>query len=225
MSILADIRKLASDLRKDLDSKRPQIPAKVGTISMHQSKNSRFLPILIALVLFVACAGSGVASADSITRTFSFTGSGFGPTAPIDPVLGSFTVTFDPTLTNFGSLPSFTSNLNVAGPYNFIFRPSQNFGELGAGHCDIQGCSAGSGNDNVVVGIFGAATAHPFINVLFYSTTSTSVLEASTTTLTFTEPVPVPEPPTLLFLCTGLASLALFGRKARARRRTCGAYY
>ena len=85
-------------------------------------------------------------------------------------MFGSFTVSFDSTVTNFGSLPSFTSNLNFPRPYNFIFRPGQNFGELGAGHCDMVGCSAGAGNDNVVVDIFGAATANPFINELFYST-------------------------------------------------------
>jgi len=32
------------------------------------------------------------------------------------------------------------------------------------------GCSAGAGNNNVVVDFFGAATANPFIFELFYST-------------------------------------------------------
>jgi hypothetical protein len=181
---------------------------------MKQPRSSRFVPLLITLALLGVCAGARVAVADLITRTFSFTGSGFGPAAPVDPVFGSFTVSFDPTVTNFGSLPSFTSNLNFPGPYNFIFRPGQNFGELGAGHCDMVGCSAGAGNDNVVVDIFGAATANPFISALFYSTDivdHTGVFEASTTTLSFTEPVP--EPSSLLILYASLASLALFGRK------------
>lgn len=76
------------------------------------------------------------------------------------------------------------------------------------------GCSAGAGNDNVVVDIFGAATANPFIYELFYSTDivgHTGVFFASTTTLSFTEPVP--EPSSLLVLYASLTSLALFGRK------------
>jgi hypothetical protein len=68
---------------------------------MNQPKSGRFAPMLIALILFTVCAGPGVASADLITRTFSFTGSGFGPNAPIDPVFGNFTVSFDPTITKF----------------------------------------------------------------------------------------------------------------------------
>jgi len=192
-----------------------------GVTSMNQPKSSQFAPILIALVLFGVCAGPGVASAALITRTFSFTGSTFGPRAPVDPIFGSFTISFDPAVTNFGSLPSFTSNLNFPGPYDFIFRPGQNFGELGAGHCDMIGCSAGAGNDNVFVDIFGAATPNPFISELAYSTGIdgpfgvNGVFIASTTTLGFTEPVP--EPSSLLVLCAGLASLALFGGKSGAR--------
>jgi hypothetical protein len=176
---------------------------------------------LIALVLFGVSAGPGVASADLITRTFSFTGSGFGPTAPVDPVFGSFIVSFDPTVTNFGILPSFTSNLNVPGPYNYIFRPGQNFGELGAGHCNMTGCSVGAGNDNVVVDIFGGATPNPFIFELAYSTGIdgpfgvNGAFIASTAALSFTEPVL--EPSSLLVLCASLASLALFGNKSVAR--------
>jgi hypothetical protein len=60
----------------------------------------------------------------------------------------------------------------------------------------MAGCSAGAGNDNVVVDIFGAATANPFIFELFYSTdivNHTGVFNASTTTLSFTVPVPAPQ--------------------------------
>jgi hypothetical protein len=149
-----------------------------------------------------------------ITRIFAFSGSGYGPLAPVDPVSGSFQVTFDPSSTSFGNVDFFASNLNYPGPYSFNFLPFQFSGELVVGNAchPFLGCSAASGSDNVIVDIFGAATASPFLNELDYSSTTSSVLEASSLALTFTDvvPQPAPEPSSWLLVCLGVAALRLF---------------
>jgi PEP-CTERM motif-containing protein len=170
--------------------------------------------MVIVFVLFGLFVGPRFASADLITRTFDFTASRFPSQAPVDPLFGIFTVSFDPTITSFGGVDDFTSNLGYPGPYDYIFRPLQNSGELAVGnHCDMIGCSAASGSNDVVLDIFGGATSNPSLNSAFYSSTSppTSVLEASIFTLSFTESIP--EPSSLLIFCVGVAGLALFRRK------------
>ena len=42
--------------------------------------------------------GAGPANAATITETINFTASGFGAGAPVDPVIGAFTITLDPTV-------------------------------------------------------------------------------------------------------------------------------
>jgi hypothetical protein len=169
-----------------------------------------FALIRCLIVLSVGCVSPRITLADSISRTFSFTGSGFPPEAPVDPVFGNLTVSFDTTVTTFGSVDSFTSNLDVVRPVSYIFRPLQNFGELAIGtSCSLGGgCSAGSGTNDLLLDIFGAATSTPSFSVFAYSTTSGGVFEAPTTTLSFVETVP--EPSSLLMLCVGVLGLALF---------------
>ena len=49
--------------------------------------------------------GAGPANAATITETINFTASGFGAGAPVDPVMGSFTITLDPTVDTPFSVP------------------------------------------------------------------------------------------------------------------------
>ena len=47
----------------------------------------------------ILALGAGPANATTITETINFTASGFQPAgAPVDPVMGSFTITLDPTV-------------------------------------------------------------------------------------------------------------------------------
>jgi hypothetical protein len=171
------------------------------------------VPMVTVFVLFGVFVGPRFALADLITRTFDFTASGFPSQAPVDPLSGIFSVSFDPTITSFGGVDNLTSNLGYPGPYDYIFRPLQNSGELTVGNrCSMIGCSAASGSDDVVLDIFGGATSSPSLTSAFYSSTSppTSVLQASIFMLSFTESIP--EPSSLLIFCVGVAGLALFRR-------------
>lgn len=164
-------------------------------------------------VSFVTCASPRIALAASITRMFSFTSSGFPSEAPVAAVSGNFTVSFDPTVTTLGNVDSFSSNLDIVRPIDYIFRPLQNFGELAVGtSCSLAGgCSAGSGTNDLLLDIFGAATSTPSFSVFAYSTTSGGVFEAPTTTLSFVDIVP--EPSSLFMLCVGVPGLAFSVRR------------
>jgi hypothetical protein len=60
-----------------------------------------------ASMLALASTGAGKpANATTITETIGFTASGFQAAAPVDPVLGSFTVTFDPTINTAAGMPA-----------------------------------------------------------------------------------------------------------------------
>jgi hypothetical protein len=182
-----------------------------------------FCLIRCLIVASVVCISPSITLADSITRMFTFSGSGFssslngsGPQGPVDPVFGELTVSFDPTVTTFGSVDSFTSNLDVLRPVNYIFRPLQNFGELAVGTaCDPIGCSAGSGSNDLLLDIYGAATSTPSFSLFAYSTTTGGVFEASTTTLSFAD---VPEPSSLFMLCVGVPGLALFSLRSSSAK-------
>ena len=54
---------------------------------------SRAVGLATAAALLLGSAG--LAKAALITQTYNITASGFGAGAPVDPVTGSFTVTFD----------------------------------------------------------------------------------------------------------------------------------
>src|SRR5262249_880419 len=94
-------------------------------------KYARTLIALSALLSLAAAATS--AKASLITETISFNASGFaliggiGNTPPVDPVFGSFTITFDPTVvvTNQTSGISLNSiNITFADTLAFNVNPS-----------------------------------------------------------------------------------------------------
>jgi len=72
-----------------------------------------------ALALSVASA-----KAATITETINFTASGFQPPgAPVDPVMGSFTITLDPTVdTSFATTITFNNvNITLGASAPFFF--------------------------------------------------------------------------------------------------------
>ena len=51
--------------------------------------------IVVAFIVLLVALGASRAEADPVTLSFGFVASGFEPGAPVDPVTGSFTVSFD----------------------------------------------------------------------------------------------------------------------------------
>ncbi len=87
----------------------------------------------------LAAAGSalalsvGGAKAATITETINFTASGFQPAgAPVDPVMGSFTITLDPTVdTSFATTITFNNvSITPRGQCTFLFLCGQQLGRV-----------------------------------------------------------------------------------------------
>ena len=79
-----------------------------------------------AVLVGAGCAlalSVGSAKAATITETINFTASGFQPPgAPVDPVMGSFTITLDPTVdTSFATITfnNVTITLGASAPFFF----------------------------------------------------------------------------------------------------------
>lgn len=121
-----------------------------------------------AMVATILCAGGAVepAAASPITESFAFSFDKFFATAPVDPVTGQFTITFDPHGTStqtdfkgnpilFGALDSFTSNFTIglaaSATWNFFYNTGTTELTVGddckisIGGCAAIGNSAGAG--------------------------------------------------------------------------------
>ena len=53
---------------------------------------------IVATCILALGLGAGPVSAATITETINFTASSFSAGAPVDPVIGAFTITLDPTV-------------------------------------------------------------------------------------------------------------------------------
>jgi hypothetical protein len=172
------------------------------------------------------------ASAGTIVTNINFTASGFkavfnpGVVAPIDPVHGSFTLTFDPTLFyDFGDADSnlVLNSINVplnaqSGIPQFLYEPSSQ--QLLIGMSYNGGGSQGSGSDDFMLSLFLGfpydANYFSYVQVL-----NNYLYEASSVTFTIDPPLPTattPLPPSVLMLVTSIGGLGLVGWRRRRQR-------
>lgn len=189
---------------------------------MHDKGFSKALAVLAALAMLL---GGTKANADLIHFDVSFSASGFtsngGGAVPVSPVIGSFAVTLDPTLTYSQSTTGFTLNsvnINLGGlngglPPRFSYTSSTDtFVFLGG--------LISSGTNGI------ALTLNNFTNAatvaaLIYTQASVdppSSFSSTTGTVSVTASPVVPIPGALPLFATGLGALGLLGwrRKKKA---------
>jgi hypothetical protein len=182
---------------------------------------------------------SGVSAQAALEKfDVSFTAGGFasayGQLAPEDPVTGSFTILFDPTLTYTDSTTGITLtslNITLGSPLSFDYSPTTN----GNGFADelvVGGLEDGAGTvqidpstNDFILHIY-TFTAGAVFQQVVYSQTIYSAAEWYNDPLgvggsvigygsvTVTE-VPVPEPSTWAMMLLGFASLGFLGYRKR----------
>ena len=192
-------------------------------------------PALALLVSLQLLAVPAVSHAAPITRTYDFTANniqdqtGNDVAPPVNPVVGSVTVTFDPAL---GPIANQTTgitvhslNVTVGSPIAFSYNPA-NTDEIQIGGLDQGTGGLTDGLNDFLVDIFDASGATPFFGNLDYTILATTVATGQFSsfgpasradgTVTVEPASAVPEPPELeLFLAGCLLFLAIYARRTR----------
>jgi hypothetical protein len=138
------------------------------------------LPYLLSAVCAVAL-GAGAAktaNASMITETINFTATGFVTGAPVNPVIGSFTITFDPMVTVVGQGTTITFNsVNIPqgalAPY-FFYNANLSGGLLtvcSPGQVSVSSCIISPGINEFDIQIANLKSS-PTFNFLNYATSS-----------------------------------------------------
>jgi hypothetical protein len=172
---------------------------------------------LIALVILVFAAGVSRAEAEPITLSFGFIATGFGPGAPVDPVTGSFTITFDNSTNLVDQTTGLTySHLNIA----LDSAPSFSYGRvadvlvLGAAVNGAQ--TLGGATNDLLWGLNNVSSSPVAAPGFTYAQASHSNFFQGQVFLT-PFAASTPEPASLVLIGTG--ALAIVGRRQRDGRR------
>jgi PEP-CTERM motif. len=157
------------------------------------------------LLLFALAISSVTARANTITLNYDFSASGFGIGAPVDPVTGSFSVTFDAdaNIINDETSGIVVSNLNISldSAPSFTYVKAANVLYIGGSAGGTGGFDPGT-NDFLMV--IGSPASSPTSSLFFYQTSASNhTFVTGESELTPT----VPEPATITLLGVGLASL------------------
>ncbi len=167
--------------------------------------------VVLAFALSVASA-----QANTITLNYDFSATGYGVSAPVDPVTGSFSVTFD----NATDLIDVTSGitltgLNIALDSAPSFTYLQSIDELSIGGLE-NGANNGVSQTNDFVLVLQNVSTAPSLAVLSYVQSGTGPNDGFVGFGTLTPTAPVPEPASVTLLGLGLAGIG--ARRWRQRK-------
>jgi PEP-CTERM motif len=186
--------------------------------------------------------GAGAANAALVHDLVTFTASDFivgegANPAPADPVTGSFTISFDPTLTYTDQTAGITLdslNITLGSALSFSYSPTTIPGVISADELIVGGVFDGAAKvqytpstDDFWLFITNYTTS-PTFDQLGYSQTSVSsdnlfYTVDGTGTVSVTSVVSTPEPSTWAMLLLGFAGLGFLGYRQAEKARVAAA--
>jgi PEP-CTERM motif-containing protein len=170
--------------------------------------------VLIVLAAVTLSLVGNKAAADPITVSSGFLASGFGQGAPVDPVVGWFSVTFDNSLTLTDQTAGITLHLNIA----LDSAPAFGYGHLAdvlvLGAIEQGAQTMGPGTNDFLFGLINVSTNPTVVDFAYSQVGYPVVFHASELAL-----APVPEPGTLVLCGTGAL---IAWRASRKNRRLSG---
>jgi hypothetical protein len=129
----------------------------------------KFLPLFAAIcALALGAEARKTASAGTITETINFTASDFedfGLNAPVDPVMGSFTITLDPTMSTrpaFGGTTITFDNLNITPGNVSLFAYIAGDGLIVCSSVTVNSCTLQAFTDSFALSIANFLTTPTF---------------------------------------------------------------
>ncbi len=166
-------------------------------------------------IIAIACGLAAIlhpadAQAEIITRRFAFTASGFGSGAPVDPVLGAVSVTWD----NAVDVQDQTAGV-VAWSINIPFGTAIGFSyvvatdELAIGGIDFGVGMLGSNQDDVSLIILGASAGATGGDFFYSGQASPAIFQATA----FTVLTEIPEPASVVLFGGAVLGLGLLRRR------------
>ena len=185
-------------------------------------------------VLAVAAVFSGIlalspASAATVSDLVTFSATDFqtiNAPAPVDPVTGSFTLTFDPTQDYLNSTTGISlKSLNIAlgSSLSFTYNHTNDFLQVGGLFDGAGTIQIAPSTDDFFLQIFGLGAGAPTFNQLgytqasfssdneFYTINQTGTVSATPST------VAVPEPSTWAMLLLGFAGIGFLAYRRKSK--------
>jgi hypothetical protein len=185
--------------------------------------------------LAIVAAFSGIltlspASAATVSDLVTFSGNNFQASpnpatpVPVDPVTGSFTISFDPTQDYLNSTTGISLNslnINLGSTLAFTYNHMNDFLQVGGLFDGVQFVQFSPSTDDFVVQIFGLGAGAPTFNQIVYAQVSSPDTQFFTLNQTGTvsaTPITaaVPEPSTWAMMMLGFAGIGFMTYRRRA---------